>query len=346
MMRAMVTRAGKLVVGEIPKPMPLPATVLIRVHGAAVNRADLLQKRGLYPPPPGASEILGLECSGTVEATFGNSSRFRVGDRVMALLRGGGYAEYALAEEGCVMPVPTTISLSEAAVIPEVWLTAYQLIVRVAKLQHGENIMIHAGASGVGLAASQIAKDLLGAHHIVTSCGSDSKCDASVRVGRASASVNYRSLKGSLSDAVIGAMKGERPNVLLDCIGGSVWVENLKMLDMDGRWILFGTMGGTKPPEGINLGHLLSKRVAVITSTLRNRSAEYQADLVRSFSNEVLPKLAAGKLHITIDSIYDLRDAEEAHRHVEQNENIGKVLLAGFESLEPNRQSDETLQRL
>ncbi|XP_061599461.1 quinone oxidoreductase PIG3 [Cololabis saira] len=313
-----------LVLRNVPRPEPKDGEVLIKVHAAALNRADLLQRRGLYPPPPGESGLLGLEVAGTVQSLGpGLKMGWKPDDRVMALLGGGGYAEYVPVREELVMPVPSNVPLREAAAIPEAWLTAFQLLELIAQVKEGEVVMVHAGASGVGTAAVQLAR-LLGAVPVVTA-GSPEKLAVAQELG-AAAGFNYKEER--FAQGVHDFTGGKGANVILDCIGGSNWEQNVSCLAVDGRWVLYGTMGG-RTVEGDLLGKLLSKRGLLLSSLLRSRSLQYKAELVKAFSQRVLPHFSAGSpsLRPVIDSSFSLEDVADAHRHMEANRNMGKIII-------------------
>ncbi|XP_028250435.1 quinone oxidoreductase PIG3 [Parambassis ranga] len=313
-----------LLLRTVPRPQPKNGEVLIRVQAAALNRADLLQRRGQYPPPPGESDIIGLEVAGIVD-TLGPGMKmgWNADDRVMALLCGGGYAEYVAVREELLMPVPTHLTLSQAAAIPEAWLTAFQLLVFIAQLKESEVVLIHAGASGVGTAAVQLVR-LLGAVPVVTA-GSPEKLRMAEKLG-AAAGFNYK--EESFAKGVHDLTGGKGANVILDCIGGCNWEQNVSSLAIDGRWVLYGTMGG-RAVEGDLLGKLLSKRGHLLCSLLRSRSLQYKADLVRAFSERVLPHFSdqPASLRPVIDSTFKLEDIAEAHRHMEANRNMGKIVI-------------------
>lgn len=308
----------------IPRPEPGPGEVLVRVHATALNRADLLQRRGLYPPPPGESEILGLEVSGTVESVGPSvEGAFDPSQRVMALLCGGGYAEYVTVPEQLVTSAPNNLSLSEAAAIPEAWLTAFQLLHFVARVQQGEVVLIHAGASGVGSAAVQLAQ-LLGAVPLVTA-GTSEKLALAKTLG-AAGGFNYR--EDDYVEGVKQFTQGRGADVILDCIGGSSWEQNVSCLAVDGRWVLYGTLGGGTV-HGDLLKRLLSKRGQLLCSLLRSRSLQYKSELVRSFSSLVLPHFSSSPvlLRPVIDREFSLDQVSEAHQLMESNSNMGKIIL-------------------
>lgn len=313
-----------LLLKTVPRPQPKDGEVLIKVHATALNRADLLQRRGLYPPPPGESDIIGLEVAGTVDTLGPGLKRsWKPDDRVMALLCGGGYAEYVSVPEGLLMPVPPHLTLCQAAAIPEAWLTAFQLLDLVAQVKEGEVVLAHAGASGVGTAAVQLVR-LFGAVPVVTA-GSPEKLKMAEKLG-AAAGFNYK--EESFAQGVRDFTGGKGANVILDCIGGHNWEQNVNCLATDGRWVLYGTMGG-RGVEGDLLGKLLSKRGHLLTSLLRSRSLQYKADLVKAFSHRVLPFFSdqPASLRPVIDSTFNLEDIAEAHRHMEANRNMGKIVV-------------------
>ncbi|KAM9842776.1 quinone oxidoreductase PIG3 isoform 2-T5 [Aulostomus maculatus] len=328
MMRAVCVEAPggpeSLQLKTVARPQLRDGEVLIRVHATALNRADLLQRRGLYPPPPGESDIIGLEVAGTVDSLGPGVSRgWRPEDRVMALLCGGGYAEYVAVAEELLMPVPPHLPLWQAAAVPEAWLTAYQLLVLVAQVKAGELVLVHAGASGVGTAAVQLVR-MLGAVPVVTA-GSPEKLKMAEKLG-AAAGFNYREEK--FSQGVLDFSAGRGADVILDCIGGCNWEQNVSCLATDGRWVLYGTMGG-RAVQGDLLGKLLSKRGRLLSSLLRSRSLQYKSDLVKEFTQRVLPRFSErpGCLTPVIDSTFHLEEISDAHRHMEANRNTGKIVI-------------------
>lgn len=311
----------ELYIGDSPEPEIGATDVLIAVRATALNRADLLQRRGFYPPPPGASEVLGLEASGEVIACGHGVTQVSVGDRVCALLPGGGYSERVAVPEGMVMKVPSSLSFEQAAAIPEVFLTAYLNLCWLGRLNAGDRVLVHAGASGVGTAAIQIAREL-GATVYVTA-GSAEKLNRCRHLG-ASAGWNYHD--GSFRSWVVEETAGRGVDVILDFIGAPYFANNLAALAMDGRLVIVGTMGGSDV-EGVNLGYLLSRRLQVIGTALRTRSVDDKIRLSREFSAFAWPRFADGRLQPIIDSVYDWTDVAVAHRRMEQNQNIGKIIL-------------------
>ncbi|XP_010172083.1 quinone oxidoreductase PIG3 [Antrostomus carolinensis] len=314
-----------LYVKEVMKPHPEEGEVLVKVSASALNRADLLQRRGKYPPPKGASDILGLEAAGSVAGLGpGCRSQWKIGDAVMALLSGGGQAEYVTVPEGYLMPVPSEMTFIQAAAIPEAWLTAFQLLHFVGKVQKGERVLIHAGASGVGMAAIQLVR-LAKAIPIVTA-GTQEKLTATASAG-AAVGFNYKT--EDFSEKVLAFTQGSGVDIILDCVGGSYWEKNLNCLSTDGRWIIYGLLSGGEV-HGDLLARLLSKRGSIHTSLLRSRNKEYKERLVKAFTETVLPHFSRGTsphLQPLVDSVYPLHKIAEAHRIMEDNKNIGKIVI-------------------
>ncbi|WP_266204055.1 NAD(P)H-quinone oxidoreductase [Pontibacter kalidii] len=310
----------QLILGEYEQPLPSPTELLVKVHATALNRADTLQRQGKYPPPKGASPILGLEIAGEVVEAGINCTKYKKGDKVFGLLPGGGYAEYAVIDEAMAMPVPENLSMGEAAAIPEVFLTAWQALAWLAKLQAGERALIHAGASGVGTAAIQLARALK-AEVLVTA--SAQKVQACLDLG-AHKAINYKEVP--FEDEVLAHTNSEGVDVIVDFIAGPYFNQNLDCLRLDGRLVILASLGGGKVGE-VDLRKILSKRLQVIGSTLRSRSKDYQIKLTEDMSRFALPLFKAGKLKPVVDSVYDWEDVAEAHRYMEQNRNIGKIVL-------------------
>lgn len=307
-----------LQIGEINIPKPVGKEVLVKVHAAGVNRADILQRKGHYPPPAGASSILGLEFSGVIESIGPNStSYFEVGDRVMGLVPGGAYAEYLCVSENMIMDVPDEMSMEAAAAIPEAFLTAYQGLIWLGGMQEDDTILIHAGASGVGSAAIQIAKSV--GCMVITTC-SGSKVDFCKELG-ADLVINYENqdFASFLSEEDIQA------NIILDFIGGGYLNKNIEALARDGRLVVLGLLGGMK--EELNMGKLLAKRGHIIASTLRNRTLEYQSELMADFYESLYEKIVDEELKPIIDSIFPIEEVAKAHKRMEENRNKGKIIL-------------------
>lgn len=312
---------SNLEIGEVPIPSLQPNEVLVKVAASALNRADTLQRKGLYPPPPGASKLLGLEMAGTIVEVGDEVTTWEVGDKVMGLLSGGGYAQFAAIHEDLAMPVPDDMDLYRAAAIPEVFLTAFQAIVLLAKFQANESILIHAGASGVGTAAIQLAKEL-GADRIYVTA-SKSKHDICSALG-AHLAIDYKS--ESFEEVIHQQTRNKGVDVIIDFLGASYFSKNIASLGMDGRMILLALMGGVHP-DSVHLGHVLRKRLHIIGSTLRARSIEYKIELTRRFAAYALPKFSSGALQPVIDSYFDWKDVAQAHEYMEANKNKGKIVL-------------------
>ncbi|XP_071113105.1 quinone oxidoreductase PIG3-like [Haliotis cracherodii] len=325
MMRAAQFEKGgpeNLYVAEVARPVLGERQVLIRVHATAINRADTLQRKGLYPPPPGESDILGLEAAGVVESLGpGCSGKWKIGDRVMSLLAGGGNSEYVASPEKLLMPIPEGMDYINAAAIPEVWLTAYQLLHFVGKVQTGETVLIHGGASGVGTAAIQLVS-LAGAKSIVTA-GSENKIATATSLG-ASKGFNYK--EGDFSQKVLDATNGKGVDVILDCVGGSYYEQNMNVIATDGRWVLYGLMGGGQI-SGDVLAKLLRKRVSITGTTLRARSLEYKTKLVGNFTEKVLPHFKSGSVKPIVFTTFPLEKIGDAHKMMEENKNTGKIVI-------------------
>ena len=305
---------------EVAPPRLERGALRIRVAATAVNRADLLQRQGLYPPPPGASEILGLECAGEVSEVGEGVSGWRVGERAMALLAGGGYAEEAVVDAGSALRVPERLSLEEAAAIPEVFLTVFLNAFQLGGLEPGGCALVHGGGSGIGTAAIQLVK-AAGAKLVVTA-GSDEKCTRCLALG-ADLAVNYRT--GDFVAACKELSAGRGVDVILDSIGAAYLEKNLASLAIGGRLLLIGLMGGAKAEIG--LGQVLTRRLQLIGSTLRARLAAEKARIVAAFESRFGPALADGSVRPSVDRVLPLERAAEAHRLVKTSEHFGKVVL-------------------
>jgi putative PIG3 family NAD(P)H quinone oxidoreductase len=306
--------------GEAPAPALKPGSIRISVAATSVNRADLLQRQGLYPPPPGESTILGLECAGEVAEVAADVEGWRVGDRAMALLAGGGYAEEVVVPAGCAMRVPEALSIEEAAGISEVFLTVFLNVFQLAALPERGSVLVHGGGSGIGTTAIQLVKNIGGT--IIVTAGSPEKCARCLELG-ADRAVNYND--EDFVDAVREQTDGRGVDAVLDSIGAKYLSQNLKALAVDGRLVVIGLMGGAKAE--IALGPLLVRRLQVIGSTLRSRSSEAKAATVAAFEGRFKAALEAGQIRPVIDRILPLADAAEAHRVVAASEHFGKVIL-------------------
>lgn len=312
--------ARTLAVTEVPTPALDADSVLIEIHATAVNRADLLQRRGLYPPPPGESDIIGLEAAGVIVAKGANVKNWQIGARVFCLLGGGGYAEYVAVHQDMLLPIPAHLSFEQAAAIPEAFYTAFVNLFREGDLKAGELVLIHAGASGVGTAAIQLAHHA-GAQVFVTA-GSDDKIRRCLELG-ASGGINYKTEDFAARVTALAPPSGV--DVILDCVGGEYLHQNLALLRPQGRLVLIGLLGGAKAE--IDLTLILRKRLRLIGSVLRSRSRAEKIAITAAFKEKVLPLFIAQQIHPVIDSVYPLAAAGPAHEHVAANKNFGKVVL-------------------
>jgi len=308
-------------VGEVEAPALGPNDLRIRVAGAGVNRADLLQRRGMYPPPPGASPLLGLECAGEVIEVGANVRGWKPGDRAMALLAGGGYAEQVVVDAGSALPVPRALSDAEAAGLPEVYLTVFLNVFQLGALPAGGSLLVHGGGSGIGTAAIQLAK--LASARVIVTAGSDEKCARCSALG-ADVAVNYRTEK--FAEAVRAATNGAGVDVVLDSIGAAYLADNLASLAVGGRLVLIGLMGGAQAE--LNLGALLVRRLSLIGSTLRTRSLAEKAALVAAFRARFGADLEAGRVRPVVDRVLRFSQAGDAHRLLQASDHFGKVVLA------------------
>lgn len=303
-----------------PVPEPGPTDLLVTVHATAVNRADLLQREGRYPPPAGAPDVLGLELAGEVAAVGPHVTGWEVGDRVCAVVGGGGYAEAAVVPAATAMPVPDGLGMEEAAAVPEVFATAYDNLLVRGRLRADETALVHGGSSGVGTAAIQLARRI-GARVLVTA-GSAEKIDACARLG-ADAGINYRT--EDFAERAVALTGGRGVDVILDVVGGPYLEPNLRALALEGRLVVIGLMGGASAE--LPLGRLLARRLSVAASTLRARSVEDKAALAQQLVADVWPGFADGSLRPVIDRVLPLEQVAEAHRVVGTSEHIGKVVL-------------------
>jgi tumor protein p53-inducible protein 3 len=309
-----------LKIGDIPDPVHGPSDLVIEVHCTALNRADVMQRQGNYPPPPGAPDTLGLECSGKVAAVGVDVKGWRVGDRVMALLPGGGYAARAVVHHGSAMHVPDGLSDEEAAAIPEVYLTAFVNLFMIAQVKAGQTALIHGGGSGVGTASIQLLGEA-GARSIVTA-GSDAKCEQCLKFG-ADVAINYKA--GPFAPKVKAATNNRGADVVLDSIGAAYLSANLEALANGGALVLIGLMKGAKTE--IDLSMVLRRHLRIYGSTLRPRSAAEKAQIVTAFSERFGAALKAGRLRPAIYKELPLEDAAEGHRLMQASEHFGKIVL-------------------
>lgn len=318
--------ADQLYLGEYEIPKPASDEVLVKVHATALNRADILQREGKYPPPDGASPILGLEMSGEIVEVGEEVKKWKIGDKVFGLLPGGGYAEYAVIHQDMAMAIPENLSFEEATAIPEVFMTAFQAVHWLGKLQPNERILIHAGASGVGTAAIQLAKEMQAEDIIVTA--SQAK-HATCRELGAHYKIDYKSQ--DFRDEIKKITDGEGVDVIVDFIAAPYFERNISVLRTDGRLIMLALLGGTHL-EQFNLGNLLRKRIQIMASTLRSRSREYQIRLTEAFAEFAISRFETEKLRPVIDQVIDWQEVKAAHQRMESNQNIGKIVLKISES--------------
>jgi putative PIG3 family NAD(P)H quinone oxidoreductase len=306
-----------LTLSDVPDPVPAPGQVLVRVAATAVNKADTLQRMGLYAPPAGASEIIGLECSGTVAALGDGVDAWSVGDEVCALMAGGGYAELVAVPAGQVMPVPAGVDLVTAAALPEVACTVWSNVFMVAGLQPGETFLVHGGSGGIGTFAIQLASAL--SARVLTTAGTPEKLAACRELG-ADLAINYRD-----QDFVAVVKEAGGADVILDNMGAAYLGRNVDALATEGRLVIIGMQGGTKGELDINM--LLRKRGAVIATTLRSRPVEEKSAICASVVEHVWPLVADGRVRAVVHTTLPLAEAAAAHRLMDSSDHIGKIVL-------------------
>ena len=307
--------AEQLQIIETQKPVPQAGELLVRVEAASVNRLDIGQRETR------ADFVPGVEVAGVVEAV-GAETKMPAGTRVTGLVKGGGYAEYALMPEPWAMEIPENLSFEEGAAIPEVFLTAYQTLFWLGRLKQDETVLIHAGGSGVGTAAIQLAKQLAGAR-VMTTAGSAEKLAVCADLG-ADLGMNYK--EQQFDEEVLEATDGKGVDLILDFVGASYWEKNLASVKTDGRWVLIGTLGGAEVNQ-VNLFSLMQKRIQLTGTLLTPRSDAYKAELTAAFSSKCMELFEQGELKPVVDRIFPLDDAQAAHQHMENNQNIGKIIL-------------------
>jgi NADPH2:quinone reductase len=309
--------------GERPDPVAGAGEVLVRVRASGVNRPDVLQRTGNYPVPPGASDIPGLEVSGVIESGDADALReagLQIGDRVCALVAGGGYAELCVAPIAQCLPVPTGLTDDEAASLPETFFTVWSNVFDRARLQPGETLLVQGGSSGIGVTAIQIAK-ALGARVIVTA-GSDDKCAACVALG-ADHAINYKTT--DFAEAALQLTGGKGVDVILDMVAGAYVPREISCLAEDGRLVIIAVQGGTK--SEINAGLVLRRRLTVTGSTLRPRPVAFKAAIARSLRQHVWPLIESGQIKPVIHSAFPAAEAAKAHVLMESNQHVGKIVL-------------------
>jgi putative PIG3 family NAD(P)H quinone oxidoreductase len=309
-----------LVAGNVPTPKPGPGQILVKVAAAGVNRPDVQQRIGAYPPPAGHSPLPGLEVAGTVAALGGSGGRWTVGDKVCALVNGGGYAEYTIAEDAVALPIPGGLDMVQAGAVPETFFTVWNNVFERGRLTAGEWFLVHGGTSGIGTTAIQLAK-AFGAKVIATA-GSADKCKACLDLG-ADRAVNYRT--EDFVAAVKDATGGKGVNVTLDMVAGEYTERNLVAAAEDGRIVQIATLGGADVK--INIARLMVKRLTLTGSTLRPRTREVKSGFAQALESKVWPLLATGKVKVVMDSTFPLAKAADAHRRLESSEHVGKIVL-------------------
>ena len=309
-----------LQVGAADTPKPGPNQLLVRVRATALNRADTLQRKGNYPPPVGESEILGLELAGEVDSWGPGVSGFTKGQRVMALVAGGGYAEYCLVDQDMAMPIPSGWTFTQAAAVPEVFFTANETVFELGNLQPNEALLCHAGGSGVGTAVIQMA------HHIGAkvyfTAGSEDKIKRATALG-AVAGINYKT--HDFAEEIARLTGGQGVDVIEDFLGASYFARNIACLRTYGRLIIVAVMGGSKTE--LDLRVLQQKRLCIYGTTLRSRSLPEKRLVTRRFVERWLPLLAQGRLKPVVDSVFPMNKVQDAHRAMEANQNFGKIIL-------------------
>jgi NADPH2:quinone reductase len=309
-----------LVPGQRPLPVPGPGEVLVKVAAAGVNRPDVFQRKGLYPPPPGASDILGLEVSGEVVALGDGVSSLEVGDRLCGLLAGGGYAEYAVIPELQCLPVPGELSMLEAAALPETYFTVWSNVFDRGGLKAGETILIHGGSSGIGTTAIQLAA-AMGAT-VYATAGTDEKCRACEALG-ATLAVNYK--EEDFVEVLREATDGRGVDLILDMVAGSYLERNVSLAAVDGRIVIIAFLGGTR--ADMDWRPVMVKRLTITGSTLRPRSVQEKGEIAAALRKNVWPLLESGRIRPVISKVFPLEKAGKAHALMESSEHIGKIML-------------------
>jgi NADPH:quinone reductase len=309
----------RLSVGDTATPAPGKGEVLIKVAAAGLNHADLIQARGAYPPPPGASTVLGMEVSGTIAVVGDGVGTWKTGDAVCALIPGGGYAEYAVASEMCVLPVPKGVSVVAAAALPEVHFTVWTNLMDTARLKPGESVLIHGGTSGIGTAAIQLC--VARGHTVFATAGSAEKCAAITALG--GTAINYR--EQDFVAAVKEATGGRGVDVILDMVGGEYIQRNMSAAALWGRIVNIAYQAGMEAK--VNFAPMLMKRLSLLATTLRGRSNTEKGAIRDALARAVWPLIDAGKIKPVVDRTYPLAEAQAAHARMAKSEHIGKILL-------------------
>jgi putative PIG3 family NAD(P)H quinone oxidoreductase len=323
MLAIVITEPGgpeKLALKDVPEPTVGPGQILMEVKATALNRADLLQRRGVYPPPKGESEILGLECAGVVAAHGSDTSGPPVGTRVMALLPGGGYAERVVIPERMAIPIPEQLDFTTAAAIPEAFLTAQEALFTLARVEPLQWVLVHASAGGVGSAAVQLAH----AHgaKVIATAGSPEKLER-VRALGADVLVDYK--QQDFAEVALEVTGGKGVSAIIDFVGGAYWEKHARCLAVGGRNVVVGVLGGMT--ASVNLAQLLQRRYQILGLVMRSRPVSDKVAITQTFIREHLPRFASGELAPVLDSVLPLSEAARAHERMESNENIGKIVL-------------------
>lgn len=309
-----------LTIEDRPIPVLGEGEVLVAVAAAGVNRPDVMQRKGLYPPPPGASDIPGLEISGLVAKVGEGVTRFRKGDEVVALVAGGGYAEYCVTHESTTLPLPEPLTLVEGAGVPETTFTVWHNVFERGGLRPGEWLLIHGGSSGIGTTAIQLAK-AFGAF-VVATAGSDAKCEAIRHLG-ADVTINYKTT--DFVEALLEGTRNHGADVIVDMVGGDYVARNIAAAAPEGRIVQISTLAG--PKTEIDLRQIMQKRLTLTGSTLRPRPLAFKAELARALEETVWPIIKQGRYKPVVDRIFPLEDVVEAHQRIDSGEHIGKIIL-------------------
>jgi NADPH2:quinone reductase len=310
-----------LQIAERPKPNCAAGEVLVKVAAAGVNRPDVAQRKGNYPPPRNApQDIPGLEIAGTIAEVGANVTRWKVGDKVCALLIGGGYAEYCNVPAGQCLPVPENMRFIEAASLPETFFTVWSNVFDRGNLKNGESLLVHGGSSGIGVAAIQMAKAL--GHTVYVTAGSEDKCRFCEDLGAVKA-INYKT--ENFSDVIQQITEGKGVDVILDMIGGDYITGNIKALANDGRLVMINMMKGKDVQ--VDLSPVMAKRLTITGSTLRSRDVAFKTNIAQNLEKNIWPLLASGEIKAIINEVFPLEKAADAHKLMESSEHIGKIVL-------------------
>eukprot|EP00617_Octactis_speculum_P003760 CAMPEP_0185775310 /NCGR_PEP_ID=MMETSP1174-20130828/81609_1 /TAXON_ID=35687 /ORGANISM="Dictyocha speculum, Strain CCMP1381" /LENGTH=330 /DNA_ID=CAMNT_0028462841 /DNA_START=52 /DNA_END=1044 /DNA_ORIENTATION=+ len=322
-MRGIIAEEKVCVLSEVPRPTIAAGEVIVQVRASAINRLDTLQRKGLSPCPAGCTPVLGLEASGEISELSDEARAlgWAEGDRVMALVQGGGNAEYVSVPAGLLMKVPESMSWNDSGALPETFLTAFQLLFFVGGFEAGQSVLIHAGGSGVGLALVQLSR-IFGARSIFVTAGSVGKIDKAISFG-ATAGFNRHDNGGIWAPSIREACEGG-VDLILDCVGGSYWDQNVNAAKLEANWVLYGTLGGAAC-DGAFLRGLMKKRISLLATTLRTRSVPYKEKLVARFSREALAYFETQELKVEVDRSFPLELVQQAHEYMGQNLNTGKI---------------------